>query len=68
MKTGDFATAQEVVFAGLLGLRYQQIDEFEPGELASLLAESEESIKREGTLDGDEVFAERRARRARGKH
>ena len=38
-------------------------DDFAAGELDQLLAEGEQSINQEGTLDGEEAFLERRVRR-----
>jgi len=67
LKTGTFATAEEVVFAGLQALRHQQTGTFEPGELKQLIAEGDESIEKYGTIDLDEAFAEIRAQRARPK-
>jgi Arc/MetJ-type ribon-helix-helix transcriptional regulator len=64
MKAGDFATAEEVVLAGLQALEFRRTGDFEPGELDALLAESEKNIKEEGTLDGDEAYVLRRAERA----
>ncbi|HXE52104.1 MAG TPA: hypothetical protein VN541_03775 [Tepidisphaeraceae bacterium] len=37
--------------------------EFDEGELQRLLAEGEQSIKEEGTIDADEAFLARRQRR-----
>jgi putative addiction module CopG family antidote len=67
LQTGDFATAEDVVFAALQAMKSQQIDEFEPGELDRLIAEGDESIRKEGTIDVDDAFAELRARRAQSK-
>jgi hypothetical protein len=38
-------------------------DEFEPGEMASLLADGEDSIACEGMLDADDTVAHRRKNR-----
>ena len=45
----------------------EQLGDFEPGELDSLLAEGERSIQKHGTIDGDEAFRRRRERRARAR-
>src|SRR5438105_2046093 len=70
LKSGRYATAEDVVLAALATLRQQEAHEdYAPGELAALVAEGEESIRTEGTVDADEVFeglrrlsAERRAK------
>ena len=49
--------------AALESLLSKSPDEFEAGEMEALLKEGEGSIKREGTLDVDEAFKARRARR-----
>ena len=68
VKSGKFATPEEVVAAAILALdRPEQFGDFEPGELCKLLAEGERSIEQEGTLDGDEAFRRRRQRRARDR-
>lgn len=66
VKSGRYATPEDVVAAALLTLDQQEwLGEFAPGELAGLLAEGEQSLAEEGTLDGDEAFELRRAHRAR---
>jgi Arc/MetJ-type ribon-helix-helix transcriptional regulator len=60
-----FADAESVVLAGLKSLAARGADEFAPGELAKSLEEGEKSIAQDGTLDGDEAFEARRARRRR---
>lgn len=68
LKSGKYARPEDVVAAALLTLDQQEsLGDFAPGEMSALLAEGEESIEREGTLDGDEAFELRRARRARRK-
>ena len=73
LKSGRFGSAEEVLLAGLDSLRRQEeLGNFAPGELEKLVAEGEASIKREGTVPADEVFAALRrrasaARRANGK-
>ncbi|HWE95031.1 MAG TPA: type II toxin-antitoxin system ParD family antitoxin [Tepidisphaeraceae bacterium] len=63
LKAGEYDSAEAVVFAGLRALDRIE-DDFAPGELDQLLAEAEESIEKDGTLDGEEAFAARRQRRA----
>lgn len=64
VKSGKYATPEAVVAAALLTLDQQGwLGEFAAGELANLLREGEQSIAEEGTLDGDEAFSRRRARR-----
>ena len=66
VKSGKYATPEDVVAAAILTLEQQeQFGDFEPGELDGLLAEGEQSIEREGTLDGDKAFRMRAKRRAR---
>ena len=68
VKSGKFATPEEVVAAAIRALDQQeQFGDFEPGELDALLAESGQSIEQEGTLDGDEAFRRRRQDRARAR-
>jgi antitoxin ParD1/3/4 len=68
LKTGKYATAEDVVAAALLSLDQQErFGDFEPGELNQLLAEGERSIEQEGTLDGDVAYQQRRDRRAQSR-
>ncbi|HYV36201.1 MAG TPA: type II toxin-antitoxin system ParD family antitoxin [Gemmataceae bacterium] len=63
--SGKYATAEDVVAAAIMSLDQQeQFGDFETGELDSLLADGEQSIQRDGTLDGDEAFRLRAERRA----
>lgn len=65
VKSGRYATAEDVVAAALLTLDQQEwFGDFASGELDTLLAEGEQSITEEGTLDGNEALQLRRARRA----
>ena len=67
-KSGRYGSAEEVVLAGPDSLRrHEEPGGFAPGELERLVAEGETSIKREGTVPADEVFAalRERARAAR---
>jgi putative addiction module CopG family antidote len=63
VSSGRYSTAEDVVRAGLAALDQQEsFGDFAPGELDALLAEGEESIRREGTIPADKVFAELRRR------
>ena len=63
LKSGRYASPDEVVLAGLSSLRRQeQLGAFSPGELERLVAEGEASIEREGTVPADEVFSALRRR------
>jgi Arc/MetJ-type ribon-helix-helix transcriptional regulator len=67
VKSGKYATPEDVVAAAILTLDQQeQFGDFELGELDRLLAEGEQSIEQEGTLDGDKAFLRRRSQSARG--
>jgi Arc/MetJ-type ribon-helix-helix transcriptional regulator len=64
VKSGKFATPEAVVAAAMVSLDQQhQMGDFETGELDSLLAEGEQSIAENGTLDGEEAFRQRAHRR-----
>ena len=65
LRTRKFISAEAVVMAGLKSLLAGAPDEFDSGEMASFLAEGEESIAREGTLDADQALESRRRRRRR---
>jgi Arc/MetJ-type ribon-helix-helix transcriptional regulator len=69
MKAGGYATAEEVILAGLAALEQNEsIGNFAPGELAALIAEGEESLKNEPTLTLEEAYRKHlthRQRRAR---
>ena len=68
VKSGKYATPEDVVLAALLTLDQQeQFGDFAPGELAELLGKGERSIARDGTLDGEEAFRKRRERRTRAR-
>ena len=65
VKSGAYATAEDVVAAAILTLDQQEwLADFAPGEIDKLLAEGERSIEEEGTIDGEEAFRARRQRRA----
>ena len=64
MKSGAYATAEDVLRAAFVALQQQEsFGDFAPGELDVLLAEGEASIAAQGTLDVDAAFNARRARR-----
>src|SRR5438105_15557625 len=65
VNSGKYATPEEVVEAAVLALdQLENFGDFEAGELDRLLTEGEQSIEREGTLDGEEAFRSRIERRA----
>jgi len=62
MKASGFASADEAIRAALLSWEQAEaFDEFAPGELEALIAEGEESLKRDGPLTHEEVFGALRA-------
>ncbi|HVT90535.1 MAG TPA: hypothetical protein VHD56_16895 [Tepidisphaeraceae bacterium] len=63
LKSRRFSDAEGVVLAALKSLSARSADEFAPGELDQLLADGEQNISQEGTLDGEEAFRNRRASR-----
>ena len=66
VRSGRYATAEDVVTAALTTLdQNDRLGEFAPGELERLIAEGEESLKREGPIPADQVFKEIRQRSAR---
>lgn len=66
LKSGRYASAEELLEAGLVALQQQEaVGDFEPGELDTLIAEGEASIKREGVVDASKVFGELRRRSQR---
>jgi Arc/MetJ-type ribon-helix-helix transcriptional regulator len=71
MKSGQYQTPDDVVAAAIAALDREERSEgpgdFAPGELDELIAEGEADIARGDVLDGDEVFALRRARRAQNR-
>jgi putative addiction module CopG family antidote len=63
VQSGRYASAEDVLEAGLEALRQQDaFGNFAPGELDELLSEGERSIEREGTVPAGEVFDELRRR------
>jgi Arc/MetJ-type ribon-helix-helix transcriptional regulator len=67
LRNKKFPSAEAVVLAGLKSLSSAAPDEFDPDEMNQLLAEGEQSIRQEGTLDADEALAARRAHRQHPK-
>jgi hypothetical protein len=68
VKSGAYATPEDVVAAAILTLEQQErFGDFTPGDLDELLAEGERSIDQEGTIDGGQAFRRRRQRRARAR-
>ena len=66
VRKGRYARAEDVVRAAIGSLIVQEaFGDFRPGELNSLLEEGERSIRKSGTLDGDEALLRRKARRSR---
>ena len=64
VNSGRYSTPEEVVSAAIMALDQQEhFGDFEASELDNLLAEGEQSIERDGTLDGDEAFRLRGLRR-----
>jgi putative addiction module CopG family antidote len=65
VNSGQYSSPEEVVEAAVLALdQIENFGEFEAGELDHLLAEGEQSINRDGTLDGDDAYHRRAERRA----
>jgi putative addiction module CopG family antidote len=61
VRSGQYASAEQVVEAGLAALRQQEaFGDFKPGELDQLIEEGERSSTNERTYRADEVFAELR--------
>lgn len=68
VKSGQYASAEDVVAAALLTLDQQErFGDFGSGELDEILVEGEWSITEEGTLDGEEAFRLRQTRRSSKK-
>jgi Arc/MetJ-type ribon-helix-helix transcriptional regulator len=65
MRTGRYASEEEVLLAGLAALEDQEsFGDFEPGELADLVAEGRRSAAEHGTIPARTVFEELRQRSA----
>lgn len=67
MKSGEFATPEDVVLAALRLLMQKPDDEFAPGELRALLDVADEQIDRGEVLDGEKVLRELRELRAQSR-
>ena len=63
IRSGEYATAEEVVRAGLAMLQQQAAGEFRAGELDALIAEGEESIRKEGLVSLSDSYKSRHQRR-----
>ena len=64
VKSGRYATPEDVVAAALLTLDQQEwLGDFSPGEVDAMLAEGERSIEQQDTLDGHDAFLQRRKTR-----
>ena len=69
LRSGKYASAEDVVQAGLAALRQQEaFGDFAPGELDELLRAGERSVKQRGTVVAAEVFADLRGRSQRRRH
>jgi Arc/MetJ-type ribon-helix-helix transcriptional regulator len=65
VNSGKYSTPEEVVTAAIFALdQLEHFGDFDAGELGSLLAEGEQSIEQDGTLDGEETYRRRAERRA----
>lgn len=63
IRSGRYASADDVVRAGLAALSQQEITgDFEAGELDALLAEGEKSMQQGRGISADEVFKDLRRR------
>jgi len=59
VRSGKYASADDVVDAAFAALEQQEAHgDFKPGELSRLLEAGERSIKAEGVVDAEGVFAE----------
>jgi len=66
VKSGRYASADAVVLAAIAHLdAAERFGDFAPGEMDRLLAEGEESLRKDGPVPGEEVFANLRRRSAR---
>jgi antitoxin ParD1/3/4 len=69
VNSGKYSSPEEVVEAAVLALaQLENFGDFDAGELDRLLAEGEQSIERDGTLDGEEAFRGRVQRRAQRRN
>lgn len=64
--SGKYKNARDVVRAGILALvQQEEFGQFQPGELAKLLNEGEQSLRAHGTMDGEQALHARRKNRAK---
>jgi Arc/MetJ-type ribon-helix-helix transcriptional regulator len=72
VNSGRYSSPEEVVEAAVLALeQLETVGDFDAGEPAwsdDLLAEGEQSIEQEGTLDGEDAFRLRAQRRAQRRN
>jgi len=69
VKSGKYSSPEEVVEAAIMALeQLEYFADFDAGELDGLLAEGEQSIQRDGTLDGEEAYRVRAQRRAQRRN
>jgi putative addiction module CopG family antidote len=65
VRSGKYRSAEDVIAAALMQLdQLEEVGDFEAGELDALLAEGEQSGE---ALEGEQVFAELRDMRQRGR-
>lgn len=65
VRSGRYSSPEALVEAAIIALdQFEQFGDFETGELDGLLAEGEQSIEQDGTLDGEDAFRMRAERRA----
>lgn len=63
--SGKYSSAEDVIAAAMMALdQKEHFGDFAAGELDDLLADGEQSIEQQGTLDGVEAFHQRCQRRA----
>jgi hypothetical protein len=69
LKSGQYASPEAVVLAGLQVLIQQPEDALKPGEMEALLAQGEASFLRDGPVPGEEAFKrlERLSEERRGR-
>src|SRR5437667_6073910 len=66
VRSGEYASPEDVITAAIMTLVQQEsLGDFDAGELDRLLAEGEQSIEQDGTLDGDQALSLRQERRHR---
>jgi len=65
VNSGKYSSPEEVVEAAIIALdQLEHFGDFDADELDGLLAEGEQSIAEDGTLDGEDAFLKRARRRA----